>query len=85
MTVTFCTSQPSRSITTLTMQFTGLVATIYVAGHFGGYVDVFFETSPETIGMDNEQTVAAKLGRVLSLEPVTNVVGFGRVVRSSRT
>ena len=56
------------------------VAVVHVAGHVAGRVQVFLRDLAGTVGVDDEQPVAAELGRVLSLEPVANVVGLGRVV-----
>ena len=80
MTVTLCTSQPSRSMTTLTMQLTGLLAVVHVAGHVAGLVEVLLGDVAAAVGVDDQQLVAAELGGVLRLQPVAHVVGLGGVV-----
>ena len=47
MTVTLCTSHPSRNISTLTMQLTGLFSSSISREIFRALSKSFFETSPD--------------------------------------
>ena len=85
MTVTFCTSQPSRSISTLTMALTGLCALVHPPGDLPRRVEVLLRDLAAAISVDDEELCVAAVGRpellrVLHPQVVADVVGLGGAV-----
>ena len=62
------------------MQLTGLLSSIHLAGDLPGLVQVLLGDLAGLVGVDDQQLLAAELGRILLLQPVAHVVGLGRVV-----
>ena len=81
MTVTFCTSQPSRSMSTLTMALTGLLPSSTRRATSRAASRSFFDTSPvRSVWMTRSCGSPPELGRVLHPQVVADVVGLGGAV-----